>query len=133
MQPIESFEAVDGLTYDQNGLIGAIIQDADNGEVLMFAYMNAHSLKETLRTGRTHFWSRSRQEYWMKGESSGHVQDVVGVYTDCDQDVLLIKVRQRGAACHEGYRSCFYRQLAADGTWRVIAEKVFNPDEVYGQ
>jgi phosphoribosyl-AMP cyclohydrolase len=97
----------------------------------MFAFMNANSLKDTLRTGKTHFWSRSRQKYWMKGESSGHTQEVVAVFTDCDADVLLIKVRQTGAACHEGYRSCFFRRLDENGAWQVIAEKVFNPEDVY--
>jgi phosphoribosyl-AMP cyclohydrolase len=133
MQPIEKSEDLALLKYDQKGLIGAIIQDADNGDVLMFAFMNESSLRDTLRTGKTHFWSRSRRKYWMKGESSGHTQDVVAVFTDCDQDVLLIQVRQHGAACHEGYRSCFFRRLDEQGRWQVVAEKVFNPDDVYGK
>ena len=133
MQPIQNFEALEGLRYDEQGLIGAIIQDADNGEVLMFAYMNLESLKDTLRTGKTHFWSRSRGKYWMKGESSGHTQEVVGVFVDCDRDVLLVKVRQKGGACHEGYRSCFYRQWDPTGRWKMIAERVFDPDTVYRQ
>ena len=124
--------ALDELKYDDQGLIPAIIQDDQTGEVLMMAYMNQTSLTKTLETGKTHFWSRSRQAYWMKGESSGHTQDVVGVYTDCDVDTVLIRVRQHGAACHEGYRNCFYRQIV-DGEWRVVAERVFDPDEVYGK
>ena len=131
MQPIENFDDLAILKYDEKGLIGAICQDADSGEVLMFAFMNENSLKDTLRTGKTHFWSRSRQKYWMKGESSGHTQDVVAVFLDCDADVLLIKIRQTGAACHKGYRSCFFRQLDDDGKWSACAEKVFDPDEVY--
>jgi phosphoribosyl-AMP cyclohydrolase len=133
MQPIENAEALGLLKYDADGLIGAIIQDAQTGEVLMFAHMNEHSLKDTLRTGKTHFWSRSRGKYWMKGESSGHTQEVVAVYADCDADVLLIRVRQHGAACHEGYRSCFFRRLDEQGRWRVAAEKVFDPKDVYGR
>ena len=123
----------DQLKFDAHGLIPAIIQEQSSGRVLMMAWMNRASLERTLATGKTHFWSRSRQKYWMKGESSGHTQDVVGVFTDCDQDVLLIKVRQHGAACHEGYRSCFFRRLDEQGRWQVVAEKIFNPDDVYGK
>ena len=125
-------ECVDRLRYDDNGLIPAVIQDEQTGEVLMVAYMNRTSLEKTIETGKTHFWSRSRQKYWMKGEESGHVQRVKGVYTDCDADTVLVQVEQvGGAACHEGYRSCFFRQLDEHGTWRVIAEKVFDPQQVY--
>jgi len=122
---------LDELKYDRDGLIPAIIQDADTGEVLMMAYMNKHSLAESLRTGKTHFWSRSRAKYWMKGESSGHTQEIQEVFIDCDMDTLLIKARQHGAACHVGYKSCFYRKL--DGNvWTVCRERVFDPDQVYG-
>jgi phosphoribosyl-AMP cyclohydrolase len=121
----------DTLKPDAAGLIPTIIQDADTGEVLMVAHMNERSLAETVKTKRTHFWSRSRQKYWMKGESSGHVQDVQAVYTDCDGDVILVKVKQHGAACHKGYKSCFFRQLTDNGEWQIIAERVFDPDEVY--
>ncbi len=123
---------LEDLKYDAAGLIPAIVQDADTGEVLMMAYMNRESLADTIRTGKTHFWSRSRKKYWMKGESSGHVQDVVGIYMDCDKDTLLIKARQHGAACHEGYKSCFFRERQADGEWKVIAERLFDPAKVYG-
>ncbi len=100
------------LKYDTNGLIPAIIQDANNGDVLMMAYMNETSLKTTIETGFTHFWSRSRQKYWKKGETSGHVQEVKEVFYDCDADTLLIKVIQHGAgACHTGEHTCFYRQI----------------------
>ena len=124
---------LDDLKYNDAGLIPAIVQDAETGQVLMMAYMNQASLADTIRTGRTHFWSRSRKKYWMKGESSGHVQEVVGIYTDCDKDTLLIQAKQTGAACHEGYKSCFFRQHQADGEWTVIAERLFDPDQVYGK
>lgn len=121
------------LKYDDKGLIPAIIQDAETGEVLMVAYMNETSLAETIRTGKTHFWSRSRQKYWMKGESSGHTQDVQAVFTDCDADCVLIKVKQHGVACHEGYKSCFFRQLGSNGQWNVIATREVDPEKVYGK
>jgi len=99
------------LTYDANGLIPAIAQQHDTGEVLMLAYMNAESLERTLETGKAWYWSRSRQKYWMKGESSGNVQEVLEVRYDCDADTLLLSVDQRGPACHTEARSCFYRSL----------------------
>jgi phosphoribosyl-AMP cyclohydrolase len=105
--------------------------DHETGQVLMVAYMNKDSVLDTVKTGKTHFWSRSRQKYWMKGESSGHTQEVVDIYTDCDKDTLVIKVKQNGAACHEGYYSCFYRHLTDEGDWAVEGEKLFNPDDVY--
>lgn len=120
----------DELKYDANGLIPAIIQDVDNDQVLMVAYMNRESLLDTLKTGKTHFWSRSRQKYWMKGESSGHIQEVREIYVDCDADTLLIKVTQHVAACHVGFRSCFYRKLEND-TLVEVGQKVFNEDDVY--
>jgi phosphoribosyl-AMP cyclohydrolase len=94
-----------------NGLIPAIVQDAQNGEVLMLAYMNEESLKKTLETGLATYWSRSRNELWCKGETSGHYQHVQEIYIDCDADTLLLKVIQDGAACHTGNRTCFYRTL----------------------
>lgn len=99
------------LKYDAAGLIPAIIQDYKTNEVLMIAYMNAASLKRTLKLGKTCFWSRSRKEYWVKGQTSGHFQFVKNISYDCDADALLIKVRQAGSACHSGNRSCFYRSL----------------------
>ena len=100
------------LKYDDKGLIPAIIQDIQNGDILMLAYMNENSLKMTLETGFTHFWSRSRQKYWKKGETSGHVQEVKEILYDCDADTLLIKVIQHGSgACHTGNRTCFYRNI----------------------
>lgn len=100
------------LKYKENGLIPVIIQDVNTGEVLMLAYMDKTALQRTIETGRTHFWSRSRQRYWMKGETSGNVQIVKEIFYDCDEDALLIKVEQIGAgACHTGNRSCFYRKV----------------------
>jgi len=99
------------LKFDDNGLIPAIVQDYQTGEVLMLAYMNIDSLKQTLKIGKTCFWSRSRKEYWVKGMTSGHFQFVKSVAYDCDADTLLIKVRQVGSACHTMKRSCFYRKI----------------------
>ena len=99
------------LKYDSNGLIPAIIQDASDGAVLMQAYMNAEALQKTLSGGETWFYSRSRQSLWHKGETSGHIQKVLGIYTDCDKDSLLIKVEQIGVACHTGQRSCFHERI----------------------
>ncbi len=124
-------DGLEQLKYDDNGLIPAIIQDQQNGQVLMMGYMNRTSLQRTIETGKTHFWSRSRQTYWMKGEQSGHVQQVKGIYTDCDADTLLVQVEQAGAACHQGYRSCFFRRLEQDRQWVIVAERQFDPDKVY--
>ncbi len=99
------------LKFDDRGLIPVIVQDVTNNEVLMMAYMNKESLKKTFTTGKNHFWSRSRKCLWFKGETSGHVQTVKEMYYDCDGDTLLVKVEQKGAACHTGNRSCFYRKL----------------------
>lgn len=124
---------LDGLKYDANGLIPAIIQDGVSGQVLMMAWMNKESLDLTVRTGKTHFYSRSRGKLWLKGESSGNVQNVQSIATDCDKDVLLVKVEQvGGAACHEGYESCFFRehQPTADD-WKVVGKRVFDPATVY--
>jgi phosphoribosyl-AMP cyclohydrolase len=110
------------LKFDANGLIPAIIQEEASGRVLMMAWMNRASLEKTIETGRTHFWSRSRQKFWMKGESSGHVQTVKGIAFDCDGDTLLVQVEQRGAACHEGYHSCFFRAVQEKGISFTITE-----------
>lgn len=100
------------LKFDEKGLIPAIVQEATTGEVLMMAYMNRESLRMTLESGYTHFWSRSRQKYWKKGETSGCVQEVAEILYDCDEDTLLIKVRQHGGgACHTGERTCFFRKI----------------------
>jgi phosphoribosyl-AMP cyclohydrolase len=121
-----------GLKFDSHGLIPAIIQDHKSNQVLMMAWMNAAAISKTLETGKTHFFSRSRNKLWLKGESSGHVQLVKSIRTDCDQDVLLISVEQTGAACHDGYYSCFYREHQPGQTgWKVVGKKVFEPDSVY--
>jgi len=124
-------DILDQLKYNSDGLIPAIIQDEQNGQVLMMGFMNRKAVKHTLESGRVCFWSRSRAKLWVKGETSGHFQFVKGVYVDCDMDCLLIKVEQIGATCHEGYRSCFYRQITQDGTMVTVAERVFDPKEVY--
>jgi phosphoribosyl-AMP cyclohydrolase len=118
------------LKFDANGLIPAIIQDHKTGQVLMMAWMNRESILRTIRDQKTWFFSRSRNKYWLKGESSGHVQHVKSIATDCDADVLLIKVEQVGAACHEGYYSCFFRQQQGE-EWKTVGEKLFEPDQVY--
>jgi phosphoribosyl-AMP cyclohydrolase len=115
-----------------NGLVPAIVQDWKTGEVLMVAYMNGESWAKTRETGKTCFWSRTRKKLWLKGETSGNVQIVKEVFLDCDNDALLLKVEQiGGAACHTGYRSCFYRRVA-DGGVETVGERVFDPKEVYG-
>ncbi|MCH7521449.1 MAG: phosphoribosyl-AMP cyclohydrolase [Candidatus Marinimicrobia bacterium] len=106
-------ENLTDLTYNADGLIPAIVQDMENGDVLMLAYMNAESLKISLDEGRTCYWSRSRQELWRKGETSGHIQKIRSITTDCDRDTLLIKVEQAGVACHKGTRSCFTESVTA--------------------
>ncbi len=118
------------LKFNPEGLIAAIIQDAKTGEVLMFAYMNREAVAKTLEGPFVTFWSRSRKKLWVKGEESGHTQTVKEVLYDCDADALLIKVEQKVAACHEGYRSCFFRKIEKSET-KVIAKKVFEPKEIY--
>lgn len=120
------------VKFDEKGLIPAIVQDAKNGHVLMIAYMNKEALLKTLSTRKAHFYSRSRRKLWMKGESSGHTQRVKFISLDCDGDALLVKVTQKGAACHAGYRSCFYRTLGKGKSWKVNAPREFDPEKVYG-
>jgi phosphoribosyl-AMP cyclohydrolase len=116
------------------GLVPAIIQDERSGEVLMLGFMNATALAETQRTGEAVFFSRSRNKLWKKGESSGHVLRVREMRVDCDADALLVRVEPVGpGVCHEGYRSCFFRSLKADGSATIIAERTFAPEKVYGQ
>ena len=122
------------LKFNADGLIPAIIQDQATGRVLMMAWMNRASIEKTIETGKTWFWSRSRQKYWMKGESSGHTQAVKDVAFDCDGDTLLIQVEQIGAACHEGYQSCFFRSMEKAGASFKIAEALLEPpDQIYGK
>ena len=120
------------LKFTADGLIPAIVQEAKTGRVLMMAWMNRASLEKTLATGKTHFWSRSRQQFWMKGEESGHTQAVKDVSFDCDGDTLLIQVDQIGAACHEGYHSYFFRSIEGQGEAERITEpQQISPDKVY--
>jgi phosphoribosyl-AMP cyclohydrolase len=120
------------IDFDKaGGLVPAIAQDADSGEVLMLAWMNREAYDETVRTGRACYFSRSRGRLWRKGEESGHVQEVRQIFLDCDADTVLLKVRQvGGAACHEGYRSCFFRRVDGDRL-QVVGERVFDPRQVY--
>ena len=112
-------------------LVPAIVQDAETKEVLMMAYMNRESWEATLQSGKATYWSRSRQKLWLKGESSGHFQLIKAVFIDCDDDTILLQVTQLGdAACHTGYKSCFYRKLSGKD-FVVVGEKIFNPEEVY--
>lgn len=124
-----AMQAIDQLKFDEHGLIPAIMQDR-GGRVLMVAWMNRESFLKTLETGLTHFYSRSRRKLWLKGESSGHTQKVQSIRTDCDADVLLIEVEQTGVACHEGYRSCFFRQLSG-GQWTSVDAREIDPATVY--
>ncbi len=115
-------------------LIIAISQDYKSSEVLMVAYMNKKALMETIDTGKAHYWSTSRNKLWLKGESSGHTQEVQEILTDCDEDAVLLKVKQNGGACHEGYYSCFFRKIQENsGNLELVKEKVFEPENVYGE
>lgn len=120
------------LDFDKGGgLLPAIVQEYQTGEVLMLAYVNRQSWELTVATGKAHYWSRSRNKIWLKGESSNHVQLIREILVDCDRDTVVFKVEQLGgAACHKGYRSCFFRKLV-DGNWTVEGERVFDPKEVY--
>ncbi|HCS75034.1 MAG TPA: bifunctional phosphoribosyl-AMP cyclohydrolase/phosphoribosyl-ATP diphosphatase, partial [Clostridiales bacterium] len=124
-------ELLEQIRFDDNGLIPAIVQDAESGEVLMLAYMNKDAVQKSLEAGITHFWSRSRQKLWMKGESSGHIQVIKEAYFDCDKDALLFKVKQTTAACHTGNYSCFFNKI--DKNYDIIEEEkqVFSLEEVY--
>jgi len=116
-----------------NGLVPAIVQDASSGEVLMLAFMNEEAWQKTLETRRAHYYSRSRDKLWMKGEESGNIQEVKEILVDCDEDTVILKVNQvGGAACHTGYSSCFYRLLEND-KFKTLGEPVFNPEEKYGK
>ena len=123
---------VDRIKFDANGLVPAVIQDARTKEVLMVAYMNRDAVEKTLRTKKTHFYSRSRKKMWLKGESSGHIQKVKSIALDCDGDCLVVAVHQTGGACHTGYRTCFFRRLK-NGTWKETGYRLFDPDQVYGK
>jgi phosphoribosyl-AMP cyclohydrolase len=119
------------LKWNDEGLIPAIVQDAENGEVLMMAWMDERALTDTVSTRQTHFFSRSRRSHWHKGATSGHIQHVESIRLDCDGDVILIKARQIGGACHEGYRSCFFRRVGEEGGLEPVSEPVFDATLVY--
>lgn len=120
------------VRFDANGLIPAVIQDADSSDVLMVAYMNSEALRLTRETGKTHFWSRSRAQLWQKGETSGHVQFIVSIAVNCYENCLLVRVRQVGACCHTGYSTCFYREIDPNGELVTTQERVVNRTDVYG-
>lgn len=120
------------IRYDDQGLIPAIVQDIDSGQILMMGWMNAKAVAQTLATRKATFYSRSRGKMWVKGESSGHTQEVVEARVDCDQDVILLRCKSHGPCCHAGYQSCFYRACADDGRLEFVEEKVFDPASVYG-
>lgn len=125
-------EILDSVKFDEKGLVPAVVQDAKDGTVLMVAYMNRESLERTLKQNKSVFWSRSRQSFWLKGESSGNVQKVKEIRIDCDGDCLLVKVEQIGdAACHTGHRSCFYRKVEKDGALKTTGKPLFDPKKVY--
>ena len=121
------------LDFSKNsGLIPAIVQDFRSGKVLMLAYINQASWEKTLKTGEAHYWSRSRQEIWHKGESSGHVQKIREIYADCDNDTVLFRVEQiGGAACHTGHETCFYKKVSRDGNFIEMGQRIFDPEKVY--
>ncbi len=119
------------VNFNDQGLVAAIAQQHDTGEILMMAWMNAESMALTLQTGQVHYWSRSRQSLWLKGESSGQTQQLVDLRVDCDGDTILLSVDQTGVACHTGRHNCFYRAYR-DGQWVEIADVVTSPDDLYG-
>lgn len=122
------------LKFNADGLIPAIIQEQSTGRVLMMAWMNRESIQRSIELGKTVFWSRSRQKFWVKGESSGNVQTIKDVAFDCDGDTLLFLVEQKGAACHEGYKSCFFRSVREQGKgFEVTEPRLIKPEEMYGK
>ncbi|NTW48406.1 MAG: phosphoribosyl-AMP cyclohydrolase [Chlorobiales bacterium] len=125
---------LDIVKFDKDGLVAAIAQDYETGKVLMLAYMNRESLEMTLRDRKACYWSRSRKELWLKGATSGNMQEVKEITIDCDGDAILMKVTQRGGACHAGYHSCFYRKVEDDNNSLSICDTIlFDPEEVYGK
>jgi len=124
-------DLLERVSFDKEGLLPVIVQDINGGEVLMMAWMDKEALRRTIISGKAYFWSRSRKKLWLKGESSGHYQLVREMWIDCDEDTLLIKVKQIKAACHKGYKSCFFRRINKEGKIELIGEKVFEPGKIY--
>ena len=124
-------DLLEKVSFNDKGLLPVIVQDIDGGEVLMMAWMDKEALEKTIDSGKAYFWSRSRKKLWLKGESSRHYQLVREMWIDCDEDTLLIKVEQIKAACHKGYKSCFFRKISKEGKLELIGEKVFEPGKVY--
>lgn len=125
---------LDSVVFDKSGLVPAIAQDADSGQVLMVAWMNREALSETVQSGRAVYFSRSRQRLWRKGEESGHVQTIREIRLDCDGDVILLSVKQQGGiACHTGREHCFFRKLDESGSWQSTEQVIKSPDTIYGR
>jgi len=124
-------DLLERVSFNEKGLLPVIVQDINGGEVLMMAWMDKEALRKTIISGKAYFWSRSRKKLWLKGESSGHYQLVREMWIDCDEDTLLIKVEQIKAACHKGYKSCFFRKIDEEGKIELIGERVFEPGKVY--
>ena len=124
---------LDMVKFDEKGLVTAVAQDKDNGEILMLAFMNREALQNTLERRVACYWSRSRGKLWVKGETSGHLQKIHHIYFDCDMDAVVMKIDQTGGACHTGYRSCFYREVREDGSLETVGNKVFEEKDVYGK
>ena len=124
-------DLLERVSFNKESLLPVIVQDINRGEVLMMAWMNREALKKTITSGKAYFWSRSRKKLWLKGENSGHYQLVREMWIDCDEDTLLIKVEQIKAACHKGYKSCFFRKIDKEGKIELMGEKVFEPGKVY--
>lgn len=120
---------LNSIKFNENGLVVSVVQDLE-GNVLMVAWMNKESIEKTLKTGKMHYYSRSRKKLWLKGEESGNFQFVKEIYIDCDGDTLLFKVEQKGGACHEGYYTCFFRKFE-NGNFKIVKERIFEPKEVY--
>lgn len=132
--PVTDISAAADFSRGSDGLLPAIAQDAENGRVLMMAWMNEEAFRETLSSGQAVYYSRSRRSLWRKGESSGHRQSVVEVRVDCDRDTILLLVKQIGAACHEGFESCFYRRVdAKDASLKIVDDRLVDPASVYGR
>lgn len=129
----QSNDPLPNFAKGTNGLLPAIAQDASSGRVLMMAWMNQEAWKETVSTGNAVYFSRSRGKLWRKGETSGHQQRVKEIRVDCDADTILLQVEQKGAACHEGYASCFFRRVDADGNAEVVDQRLVDPESVYGK